>query len=204
MTSLLLMVKDTILHFNSQEPTFFKKTIIEVLYNTQTSNWLDVIYKLAMIIIGIVNASFAFYIFYYRNNVERKKDFEKLRRDILNDFVLKYKLPSFYEYFTNLVAKSEELMRSNNDMDDIKILLDDLYQDMFSAIRKNFTEYLSAVNDKLYNDILGLCDDLQGKLSQNLFDEDVDFKVQTNFETLIVNPILSYQKKILSELFNYK
>lgn len=204
MTSLLLMVKDTILHFNSQEPTFFKKTIIEVLYNTQTSNWLDVIYKLAMIIIGIVNASFAFYIFYYRNNVERKKNFEKLRRDILNDFVLKYKLPSFYEYFTNLVAKSEELMRSNNDMDDIKILLDDLYQDMFSAIRKNFTEYLSAVNDKLYNDILGLCDDLQGKLSQNLFDEDVDFKVQTNFETLIVNPILSYQKKILSELFNYK
>ena len=89
-------------------------------------------------------------------------------------------------------------------MDDIKILLDDLYQDMFSAIRKNFTEYLSAVNDKLYNDILGLCDDLQGKLSQNLFDEEVDFKVQTNFETLIVNPILSYQKKILSELFNYK
>lgn len=45
MTSLLLMVKDTILHFNSQEPTFFKKTIIEVLYNTQTSNWLDVIYN---------------------------------------------------------------------------------------------------------------------------------------------------------------
>lgn len=204
MTSLLLMVKDTILHLNSQEPTFFKKTIIEVLYNSQTSNWLDIIYKLAMIIIGIVNASFAFYIFYYRNNVERKKDLEKLRRDILNDFVLKYKLPAFYEYFTNLVAKSEELMRSKDDMDDIKILLDDLYQDMFSAIRKNFTEYLSAVNDKLYNDILGLCDDLQGKLSQNLFDEDVDFKVQTNFETLIVNPILSYQKKILSELFNYK
>lgn len=204
MTSLLLMVKDTILHINSQEPTFLKKTIIEVLYNSQTSNWLDVIYKLAMIIIGIVNASFAFYIFYYRNNVERKKDFEKLRRDILNNFVLKYKLPAFYEYFTDLVAKSEDLMRSKNDMDDIKILLDDLYQDMFSAIRKNFTEYLSAVNDKLYKDILGLCDGLQGELSQNLFDEDVDLKVQTNFENFIVNPILSYQKTILSELFNYK
>lgn len=157
-----------------------------------------------MIIIGIVNASFAFYIFYYRNKVEKRKDYENLRRDILNSFVLKYKLKTFYEYFTDLVSKSEELMKSKQDIEDIKILLDDSFQDKFSDIRKNFTEYLGAVDDKLYKEILSLCDDLQGTLSQNLFDEDVDFTDRTNYENLIVKPILNSQKEILSKLFNYK
>ena len=155
-------------------------------------------------IIGIVNVSFAFYIFYYRNKVEKRKDYENLRRDILNSFVLKYKLKTFYEYFTDLVSKSEELMKSKQDIEDIKILLDDSFQDKFSDIRKNFTEYLGAVDDNLYKEILSLCDDQQGTLSQNLFDEDVDFTDRTNYENLIVKPILNYQKEILSKLFNYK
>ena len=204
MISLFLMVKDSIFHFIQQKPVFLGRTFIEVLYNNQSSNWLDVIYKVAMIIIGIVNAAFAFYIFYYRNKVEKRKDYENLRRDILNSFVLKYKLSTFYGYFTDLVSQGEEMMTSKQDIDDIKILLDDLFQDKFSNIRKNFTEYLGAVDDNLYKEILSLCDDLQGTLSQNLFDEDVDFSDRTNYENLIVRPILNYQKIILSKLFNYK
>ena len=204
MVSLSLMLKASVFHFILLESVFWGRTFIEVFYNSQSSNWLDVIYKVAMIIIGIVNVSFAFYIFYYRNKVEKRKDYENLRRDILNSFVLKYKLKTFYEYFTDLVSKSEELMKSKQDIEDIKILLDDSFQDKFSDIRKNFTEYLGAVDDNLYKEILSLCDDLQGTLSQNLFDEDVDFTDRTNYENLIVKPILNYQKEILSKLFNYK
>lgn len=204
MVSLSLMLKASVFHFIPLESVFLGRTFIEVFYNSQSSNWLDVIYKVAMIIIGIVNVSFAFYIFYYRNKVEKRKDYENLRRDILNSFVLKYKLKTFYEYFTDLVSKSEELMKSKQDIEDIKILLDDSFQDKFSDIRKNFTEYLGAVDDNLYKEILSLCDDLQGTLSQNLFDEDVDFTDRINYENLIIKPILNYQKEILSKLFNYK
>ena len=39
-------------------------------------------------------------------------------------------------------------------LDDVKIILDDKNQDAFSSVRKNFTEYLDAVDASLYKKIL--------------------------------------------------
>lgn len=161
------MVSNAIFLFISQIPDSWGIPFIGILYNSQSTNWLDVVYKVAMIIIGVVNASFAFYIFYYRNRVEKKKELENLRRDILNSFVLKYKLQTFYDYFTELVTNSEKLLDRQASLDDVKIILDDKNQDVFSSVRKNFTEYLDAVDASLYKKILKICDDLQGEISEN-------------------------------------
>lgn len=174
------------------------------MYNSQSTNWLDVVYKVAMIIIGVVNASFAFYIFYYRNRVEKKKELENLRRDILNSFVLKYKLQTFYDYFTELVTNSEKLLDRQASLDDVKIILDDKNQDVFSSVRKNFTEYLDAVDASLYKKILKICDDLQGEISENLFDENVDLRDKCVYKEYILSPIQTSQKEILVALFSYK
>lgn len=198
------MVSNAIFLFISQIPDSWGIPFIGILYNSQSTNWLDVVYKVAMIIIGVVNASFAFYIFYYRNRVEKKKELENLRRDILNSFVLKYKLQTFYDYFTELVTNSEKLLDRQASLDDVKIILDDKNQDVFSSVRKNFTEYLDAVDASLYKKILKICDDLQGEISENLFDENVDLRDKCVYKEYILSPIQTSQKKILVALFSYK
>lgn len=95
------MVSNAIFLFISQIPDSWGIPFIGILYNSQSTNWLDVVYKVAMIIIGVVNASFAFYIFYYRNRVEKKKELENLRRDILNSFVLKLNSRHFMTILRN-------------------------------------------------------------------------------------------------------
>ncbi|WP_294822019.1 hypothetical protein [Segatella copri] len=198
------MVSNAIFLFISQIPDSWGIPFIGILYNSQSTNWLDVVYKVAMIIIGVVNASFAFYIFYYRNRVEKKKELENLRRDILNSFVLKYKLQTFYDYFTELVTNSEKLLDRQASLDDVKIILDDKNQDVFSSVRKNFTEYLDAVDASLYKKILKICDDLQGEISENLFDENVDLRDKCVYKEYILSPIQTSQKEILVALFSYK
>ena len=198
------MVSNAIFLFISQIPDSWGIPFIGILYNSQSTNWLDVVYKVAMIIIGVVNASFAFYIFYYRNRVEKKKELENLRRDILNSFVLKYKLQTFYDYFTELVTNSEKLLDRQASLDDVKIILDDKNQDVFSSVRKNFTEYLDAVDASLYKKILKICDDLQGEISENLFDENVDLRGKCVYKEYILSPIQTSQKEILVALFSYK
>lgn len=198
------MVSNAIFLFISQIPDPWGIPFIGILYNSQSTNWLDVVYKVAMIIIGVVNASFAFYIFYYRNRVEKKKELENLRRDILNSFVLKYKLQTFYDYFTELVTNSEKLLDRQASLDDVKIILDDKNQDVFSSVRKNFTEYLDAVDASLYKKILKICDDLQGEISENLFDENVDLRDKCVYKEYILSPIQTSQKEILVALFSYK
>lgn len=198
------MVSNAIFLFISQIPDSWGIPFIGILYNSQSTNWLDVEYKVAMIIIGVVNASFAFYIFYYRNRVEKKKELENLRRDILNSFVLKYKLQTFYDYFTELVTNSEKLLDRQASLDDVKIILDDKNQDVFSSVRKNFTEYLDAVDASLYKKILKICDDLQGEISENLFDENVDLRDKCVYKEYILSPIQTSQKEILVALFSYK
>lgn len=198
------MVSNAIFLFISQIPDSWGIPFIGILYNSQSTNWLDVVYKVAMIIIGVVNASFAFYIFYYRNRVEKKKELENLRRDILNSFVLKYKLQTFYDYFTELVTNSEKLLDRQASLDDVKIILDDKNQDVFSSVRKNFTEYLDAVDASLYKKILKICDDLQGEISENLFDENVDLSDKCVYKEYILSPIQTSQKEILVALFSYK
>lgn len=196
------MVSNAIFLFISQIPDSWGIPFIGILYNSQSTNWL--VYKVAMIIIGVVNASFAFYIFYYRNRVEKKKELENLRRDILNSFVLKYKLQTFYDYFTELVTNSEKLLDRQASLDDVKIILDDKNQDVFSSVRKNFTEYLDAVDVSLYKKILKICDDLQGEISENLFDENVDLRDKCVYKEYILSPIQTSQKEILVALFSYK
>lgn len=198
------MVSNAIFLFISQIPDSWGIPFIGILYNSQSTNWLDVVYKVAMIIIGVVNASFAFYIFYYRNRVEKKKELENLRRDILNSFVLKYKLQTFYDYFTELVTNSDKLLDRQASLDDVKIILDDKNQDVFSSVRKNFTEYLDAVDASLYKKILKICDDLQGEISENLFDENVDLRDKCVYKEYILSPIQTSQKEILVALFSYK
>lgn len=190
--------------FLESESIILTKPIIRILYTASNTSLLDFVYKIAMILIGVVNAIFAFYIFYYRNKVDKKKEYENLRRDILNNYVLKYKLPVFYDIFTKLISASEDLIKNRENMDDIKITLDDHYQDLFSEIRKDFTEYLGAVDDDLYNKTLSLFDNLQSELSVNLFDEEVDLSQKTNYQEYILNPIKKYQKDILVKVFNFK
>lgn len=204
LNSVLSMVSNIIRLFSSPSTDSWGVPFIGILYNSQTTNGLDVVYKVAMIIIGVVNASFAFYIFYYKNRAEKKKEFENFRRDILNSFILKYKLQAFYDYFTQLVTNSEKLLDRQASLEDVKITLDDQNQDVFSSVRKNFTEYLDAVDSDLYKKILKICDDLQGKISENLFDENVDLRNKDVYKEYILDPIQTSQKEILVALFSYK
>lgn len=56
----------------------------------------------------------------------------------------------------------------------------------------------------LYKKILKICDDLQGEISENLFDENVDLRDKCVYKEYILSPIQTSQKEILVALFSYK
>lgn len=167
-------------------------------------NVLDTIYKLAMIAIGVCNLIFTFFLFYHNNKSTKKKTDADHKKAILYDLVLNYKMDSFYNSFASLVKESHILIeKDGTGMDDKKIALDDKYQDWVSSFRLNFAEVLGAIDNELYYKMMYYADNLQGVLSENLFDEGVNLDNKSKYEELIVTPILNTQKNMLAVINSY-
>lgn len=165
---------------------------------------LDTIYKLAMIVIGACNLIFTFFLFYHNKKTAKQKTDAEHKKAILYDLVLNYKMDTFYSTFASLVNVSQILIEKNNvNIEDKKITLDDKYQDIFSSFRLNFAEVLGAIDNDLYRNVMIHADNLQGVLSNNLFDEGVNLDKKNKYEELIVTPILNAQKDMLAVINSY-
>lgn len=197
----IFLVNDTISTALTND-TIIVRNIVE--NNTSTTSLLDAIYKIAMIMVGLFNLGFAIYIFYFNFQNTAKKELKQNRKAMLDTLVLKYKLSDFYKCFGELNTKSQVLVEQSGDMDSKKIKLDDAFMEIFADLRMNFIEALGAIDEDLYRSVLDKADNLQGILSENLFDEGVNRDVPEKYDELIQNPIAQYQKGILSLLYKFE
>lgn len=179
---------------------------VSVIQNgNMDSSWLDVVYQIAMIIVGIVNLCFAFYIFFYQDRKEKLHIRLQDRKYMLENFILKFKLECFYDSFKQLLEESSSLIddANKNNLDNTKKDVESKYQEIFSNLRIYFIESLSAIDNNLYMSILSDADALQGKLSEALFDDGVILNKKAKYEELIQNPIFLYQGKMLKTLCDF-
>lgn len=169
------------------------------------STWLDIVYQIAMIIVGIVNLGFAFYIFIYQNRKEKQHIRLQERKYMLENFILKFKLECFYDSFKQLLKESSSLVdeANKNKLEATKKDVESKYQEIFSSLRIYFIESLSAIDDNLYKSILADADALQGKLSEALFDDGVNLNKKAKYDELIQKPIFEYQGKMLKILCDF-
>lgn len=179
---------------------------VSVIQNgNMDSSWLDVVYQIAMIIVGIVNLCFAFYIFFYQDRKEKLHIRLQDRKYMLENFILKFKLECFYDSFKQLLMESSSLIdeTNKNNLENTKKDVESKYQEIFSNLRIYFIESLSAIDNNLYMSILSDADALQGKLSEALFDDGVNLNKKAKYDELIQKPIFAYQGKMLKTLCDF-
>ena len=161
---------------------------------------LDVVYKIAMILIAAFNAWFAYTIHKLKN--KKEDDFKEADRKIalLKTLILDYNLKFVYEFFDNLEAHLSGLNERKAD----KRAIESHIQADFKRLNEKFVNLLSAVDRKLYDKILDISDSCRDKLVTNIGNEGVNLYVEAQYKNLIKKPYDDIKTTILSELFGYK
>lgn len=187
----LTMIKDTVMTVVPQQMPQEPYSLMGIL---------DVVYKIAMILIAAFNAWFAYTIHKLKN--KKEDDFKEADRKIalLKTLILDYNLKFVYKFFDNLEAHLSELNERKAD----KRAIESHIQADFKRLNEKFVNLLSAVDRKLYDKILDISDSCRDKLVTNIGNEGVNLYVEAQYKNLIKNPYDDIKRTILSELFGYK
>lgn len=164
---------------------------------------MDFGFKLATVIIAIVNVILTLKLFFFKSNKE-DIDKEKDRKiQLLKTLVLDHNLKNYYEIFHKLNLNLERLKLSNEAENNV-LLVEDENSKLFILLRSQFYDFLLAIDEKLYEEIKGLSDDLQQKLSNVVFDTSVNFKDELTFNERIIEVVNNSKSEILKKLFQYR
>jgi hypothetical protein len=187
----LTMIKDTVMTVVPQQMPQEPYSLMGIL---------DVVYKIAMILIAAFNAWFAYTIHKLKN--KKEDDFKEADRKIalLKTLILDYNLKFVYEFFDNLEAHLSGLNERKAD----KRAIESHIQADFKRLNEKFVNLLSAVDRKLYDKILDISDSCRDKLVTNIGNEGVNLYVEAQYKNLIKKPYDDIKRTILSELFGYK
>ena len=187
----LTMIKDTVMTVVPQQMPQEPYSLMGIL---------DVVYKIAMILIAAFNAWFAYTIHKLKN--KKEVDLKEADRKIalLKTLILDYNLKFVYEFFDNLEAHLSGLNERKAD----KRAIESHIQADFKRLNEKFVNLLSAVDRKLYDKILDISDSCRDKLVTNIGNEGVNLYVEAQYKNLIKKPYDDIKRTILSELFGYK
>ncbi len=172
------------------------------LAKTNGSGLLDILFKLATILIALANFGYAIFIFVSKSKKddgEKEKD-RKIHwfKTVILDQSLKYLYESFEEI--DEIVKKIKLCKN----DDEKSVVDEELSIIYIKIRRKFIDGLLAVNNTFYYEILSEMDDLQTHITNNIFDEGINLNHEPKFEQIITEKIIKTKTSILNKLFNYR
>ncbi|EDS16997.1 hypothetical protein [Bacteroides stercoris] len=171
-----------------------------VLQEVHWTDWLDIVYKIAMILIALFNIWFAITIHKLKN--KKEDNFKEADRKIalLKTLILDYNLKFVYDFFDSLELHLNELKTKEANKRNIE---SDIQAD-FKKLNEKFINLLSAVDNGLYGKILQIGDDCRDKLVTNIGDAGVNLYVESQYVKLIKKPYEEAKKEMLKVLFNYK
>lgn len=168
-----------------------------------STDYLDIVFKSATVLIAAINVSFAIRIF----RVKSKKDDTDKERDRriqqLKTLVLDHNLKHFYDFFDKIEVELAALKQSNL-TDEQKKDIDDKVGDHFIAVRRKFTDTLLSVDQSLYDSTLDLTDKLQEYLSSSMFDAGVNLSHAPKYDEIINEKLTTTKTDIIRKLFSYR
>lgn len=169
----------------------------------QTNNIMDLLFKIATILIAFFNAYFAVVIFRHKNS----KDDEEKERDrkiqLLKTLILDHSFKNFYLIFDE-IEKELENLKQQDLKDDNKQIIDSKIQELFIKLRWKFYDALLAIDDNLYETIKTKCDELQSHLSNTIFDQGINLFHSPKYEDLIYEKLIEAKTEVIRTLFSYR
>lgn len=166
-------------------------------------NWLDIVCKIATVVIAFFNIAFAIYIFRNKRKQDAVNVEAERRMGWLKTLILDFNLKHLYDFFDNLEEELKPL-KAAGISDASKQAIYTRSQDHFSTLRRKFIDILLAVDKKLYDNILGLSDNLQTVLSSNIFDNGINLAHEPKYNELIIENLTRHKTEIIKLLFSYR
>lgn len=148
---------------------------------------LDIVYKIATVIIALANIVFAIIIF------KRNK-----KRELVKTLVLDYSIQHFYNYFENLDIELSKL-KTQCDAKTKKEIEKNILS-LGVEFEQKFIDLFLYVNPELHEDIKHKIDDMVGKLMTSIFDEGINIYVDAQYNEKIANEVIVTKASLISLL----
>lgn len=174
--------------------------LINPAASEKSVDWFDIVYKIAIGIIAGCNLLFSIYI----HKSHKKKEIETNKQNLLNVLILKHKLDKFYEIFKGIHSECKVLLDKNIEENEKENLVNTKLEDLFIRLNIEFVTTLRAADISLSQEVLDIADKLQGKLSENIFDQGVNLHVKAKYDELIQNPISDAETQIIQKLYEFR
>lgn len=164
---------------------------------------LDVAFKLATILIAVLNVILTIYVF-HRNTKRTNSQKEEDRKMVwFKTLILDQNLTHLYDFFELL---EEDLTRLNLNALNIeeKQKVIESTDDLFINLRRKFIDPLLGIDKNLYEKILEKLDLLQEKISIAVFDEGLNLNHLPMFKEKMLTPVSNTKTSVIKSLFNYR
>lgn len=172
-------------------------------YSSPSPSFLDNISKVATIVIALFNIFFAIYVFVLKNKKDRNDKTERHNIDLFKEIILKPNISYYFTFIDNLYRLSNGFMENGLTIKN-KIDINAKLEDEFISFRRKFISLIGAVNSSLQYKIQSQSDEIQGSISEIVFNEKIDLTSKLNFDSNISETISNFNQRLISDLFSYK
>ncbi|MCX3264923.1 hypothetical protein [Pedobacter agri] len=164
---------------------------------------LDVIAKIATVIIAGSNLTLAFFVFKQTKETNASEKQKDRNIQAFKTLILDHSLKHLYTFFDNIEIVFKTLEGSENSLES-KQNVDKKLNESISIFRRQFVDSLLSVDTKLYDLFLEKTDTFQALISTNLFDEGINIHVESKYVELINNPMTNFRTELLKTLYSFK
>lgn len=151
--------------------------------------WLDVLCKIATVIIALANIVFAIIIF------KRNK-----QRELVKTLVLDHSIKHFYKYFEDLDLELCKL-KDPQANEDTKKGIEKNIQSLGLVFEQRFIDLFLYINPNLHSELKNMIDDMFGKIMKSVFDEGINIYVESQYNEKIANVMIKTKASIIKLLF---
>lgn len=192
----LALLQDSLDHINataSQDTNTTTTTFWGVL-----SSLLDVVYKLGMVVIALVNIYFAKKLHKKQDAKEEKKNDSDHKVALLKTLILDNNLPVFYDFFDDLAIETDKL---KNEKANTKAIETEI-QKVFRGLNEGFIDLLQGIDEDLYNSILAISDNTRETIILSM--AEYKLNVEKVHKEHVSDPVANMKKEVIRKLFEFK
>lgn len=165
--------------------------------------YLDVLSKLAVVLIAIINLIFAVFVFLKKNHIDRTEKESDRKINWLKSLILDHNLDHFYEFFDRLDIELIKLKEPSID-EAGKQDINDSVSEIFIYLRRNLIDMFLAVDTELYKFFIASSDSLQDHITESIFDAGINLSHPAKFDEVLSNKVMETKTNLIKRLFEYR
>lgn len=167
--------------------------------NASINNIIDILYKIAMIVIAIANFIYIWTLNIFREKKDGKHRIFARKMDYLKTIIYEPNLKYLYEFYSDIELELQKLKDKKANKTNIEAEI----QKIFKKFRSNFIIILNAAVPELGSKIQNICDTMRDTLLENLSDPGINLWVDRYYNDKIKSVFEREKGNIISTLFSY-